>query len=398
MAFSTTTTAASSTETCMSLAVSCLTGPQSQSFEEVRIADYLTSYRATGRPPPPCPPYPTDPAARAAQRLPPLFVPMPFPSQGPASGLFASGPSPFGIGSGAGAGAASTSTAPPITDPTRLPAAQTFTVPVRAPEGEQFASIAAVPEYRHWSPDELRYYAYARGARHPPPGTPLFAFVPLSPSTSSVPAPTAPLPQDAGDTFVSISCRPEFAGHSVEELRLSFLRTGAELTSAQLFAGATSTSAAPTTNPSLNSILGPPAPPLALSSSSTGLGSAFAPTPAPARPLFGAAHSQQQTPLRPALFGAAQQPTPVQSFSFGAPAAPTATAPSMFGAAPQAPAGGGFSFGGPSAGPAPGGGLFGAPQPPAQTQQGQGFSFGGTPAASGGAGGTGFAFGARRGF
>ncbi|KAJ7667051.1 hypothetical protein B0H17DRAFT_1210542 [Mycena rosella] len=41
------------------------------------------------------------------------------------------------------------------------------------------------------------------------------------------------------DQFVSISCRPEFAGHSVEELRLSFLHTGAELTSAQIFAGAT---------------------------------------------------------------------------------------------------------------------------------------------------------------
>ncbi|KAJ7445318.1 hypothetical protein FB451DRAFT_1189236 [Mycena latifolia] len=63
MAFS--NTAASSGETCMSLHVSCLTGPQSQSFE-VRIANYLASYRATP------PPYPTDPAARAAPWLPPL--------------------------------------------------------------------------------------------------------------------------------------------------------------------------------------------------------------------------------------------------------------------------------------------------------------------------------------
>ncbi|KAJ6556506.1 hypothetical protein DFH09DRAFT_1317827 [Mycena vulgaris] len=54
MSFS--TTAASSAETCMTLAISCTPGPQSKSFEEVRINDYLESYRATGRPPPPCPP------------------------------------------------------------------------------------------------------------------------------------------------------------------------------------------------------------------------------------------------------------------------------------------------------------------------------------------------------
>ncbi|KAJ7705088.1 hypothetical protein B0H14DRAFT_3903547 [Mycena olivaceomarginata] len=39
-------------ERCMSLPVCLLTGPQGQSFEEVRFADYLKSYRTTGRPPP----------------------------------------------------------------------------------------------------------------------------------------------------------------------------------------------------------------------------------------------------------------------------------------------------------------------------------------------------------
>ncbi|KAJ7142273.1 hypothetical protein C8R44DRAFT_865632 [Mycena epipterygia] len=76
--------------------------------QEVRIANYLKSYCATGRPPPPCLEYPTDPAARA---------------------------------------------------------------------GEAFASIATVPEYAHWSQDELRYYAYLRVMRAPPLGTNLYHFL-----------------------------------------------------------------------------------------------------------------------------------------------------------------------------------------------------------------------------
>ncbi|KAJ7358207.1 hypothetical protein DFH08DRAFT_1075403 [Mycena albidolilacea] len=59
--------AAPPAETSMSLASSLLVGPQSQSFEEIRMTDYLNAYRTTGRPPPPSPAYPTDPAARAAQ-------------------------------------------------------------------------------------------------------------------------------------------------------------------------------------------------------------------------------------------------------------------------------------------------------------------------------------------
>ncbi|KAJ7686161.1 hypothetical protein B0H14DRAFT_3176932 [Mycena olivaceomarginata] len=59
-------------ERCMSL--------PGQSFEEVRFADYLKSYRATGRPPPSSPPYPSEPKARAAQGLPPLFTPVTLPA------------------------------------------------------------------------------------------------------------------------------------------------------------------------------------------------------------------------------------------------------------------------------------------------------------------------------
>ncbi|KAJ7602478.1 hypothetical protein B0H17DRAFT_1154970 [Mycena rosella] len=57
--------------------------------------------------------------------------------------------------------AASTSAmTPTLTDLTRLPAAHIFTQPVRAPEGELFASIATVSEYAHWSHDELRMYGF----------------------------------------------------------------------------------------------------------------------------------------------------------------------------------------------------------------------------------------------
>ncbi|KAJ6525931.1 hypothetical protein DFH09DRAFT_1286049 [Mycena vulgaris] len=401
MSFS--TTAASSAETCMSLAISCLPGPQSKSFEEVRINDYLESYRATGRPPPPCPPYPPDPAARAAQRLPPLFVPTPFSALG---GPTSTAATPFG------APVASTSAAV-ITDPARLPVVQVFTAPVPAPEDERFASIVAAPEYTHWSHDELRFYAYLRNARQPPPGTPMFPFI-----TALAPPPTLQpvLPLDnGGDQFVSISCRPEFAGHSVEELRLSFLRTGAELTSAQIFSGVTAAPTAAPTNPLL-----PPSSSLPPASHQ----SPFAPHPQPQSPF-----APPPAPVSTPLFGlgsVAARPVaaPSQTFSFGgAQPQPPAPAPGVFGQPVQPP---GSMFGQPAQ---PLGSIFGAPHPPApapapsmfgqpqapsmfgQPPQLQppppqappatgGFSFGATPTpgAAGGGGGTGFSFGVRRGF
>ncbi|KAJ7017607.1 hypothetical protein C8F04DRAFT_429528 [Mycena alexandri] len=69
-----------SLERYMSLPVCFLTGPQGQSFEEVRFADYLKSYRATGRPPPSSPLYPSEPQAHAALGLPPLFTPVTLPA------------------------------------------------------------------------------------------------------------------------------------------------------------------------------------------------------------------------------------------------------------------------------------------------------------------------------
>ncbi|KAJ7017819.1 hypothetical protein C8F04DRAFT_1017074, partial [Mycena alexandri] len=233
-------------ELCMSLQISVATGPQSRSFEEVRVSDYLSSYRSTGRRPDPFPQLPADARTRAMQGLPPLFVPAPFPDAGPST---SAAPAPAGnsifgpTGSGLGVGAP---LAAPITDPARLPPLQAFVGPVAVPgatqaDREAFVSIVAAPEYSHWSHEELRYHAYLRGARVPPPTTQFFPFGanpapvaqqnqnPLGPSAGGLPVP------ENGDTFMSITARPEFAGHSVEELRVSFLRTGAELTSAQIF-------------------------------------------------------------------------------------------------------------------------------------------------------------------
>ncbi|KAJ6525937.1 hypothetical protein DFH09DRAFT_1286053 [Mycena vulgaris] len=128
------TTAASGAETCMNLAISCLPGPQSQSFEvspafpvprpAARTGFVLDAGSAHQRLPrvlprvgPPCPPYPRDPAARAAQRLPPLSVPTPFSALG---GPTSTAATPFG------APVVNTSAAA-ITELARLPVAQAFT-------------------------------------------------------------------------------------------------------------------------------------------------------------------------------------------------------------------------------------------------------------------------------
>ncbi|KAJ7659576.1 hypothetical protein DFH06DRAFT_1194644 [Mycena polygramma] len=417
---------APSTETCMSLQISCVPGPQSQSFEEVRIADYLTAFRATGRPPQPSPPYPLDPAMRAAQQLPPLFVPAPFPGVGSTSATpTATAPTSLFGGVSVPSAAASTSTAAAITDPARLPLPQTFAQPVVVPgagttEREVFVSIAAAGEYVHWSHEELRYYAYMRGMRTAPPGAAPFSLT-LSSSSSAAAAlglasafsnsAQGATPQD-GDQYQSIVCRPEFAGHSVEELRLSFLRTGAELTSAQILAGVTSappSSIAPSLSSSLAPSLSQSQPSLTLTpaapANAFGAPGLFGAAQPVGGGLFGAPANQPQTVGGGGGLGGgglfASAPTQARTMNFGSAAAPVVRPT----ASPQQFGFGGFSFGGAPA-PAQGGFAFGAPA--AQSQGGGGgggggFSFGATPAATPGAGatgggGTGFAFGGRRGF
>ncbi|KAF8177500.1 hypothetical protein K438DRAFT_2022223 [Mycena galopus ATCC 62051] len=362
-------------ETCMSLQACCLTGPQSQSFEEVRIADYLASYRSTGRPPPPCPPYPPDPAARAAQGLPPLFVPAPFPGTAGPSTSAAGAASIFGPGSTLGG-----------------------IMVARKPAG---------------SPSELRFHAYLRGMRAAPPGAPAFVLapVPVAPAPAFPGASALPVP-DAGDTFMTITTRPEFAGHSVEELRLAWLRNGAELTSAQIFAnsggGPSSQPAAPSNPllapPTTPSMFGAPTPAQPTSIFGAPAQPVFGAQPPQPVPVFGAVQAQAQPQPQP-LFGAPQPAAQPQGI-FGATRPPAQPQQQQWGTQPAAggAAGGGFSFGGsatPAAAPAPGAFSFGGAGTPAAPGGvgGGGFSFGATPAAGGGGGvGTGFAFGGRRGF
>ncbi|KAF7350678.1 hypothetical protein MSAN_01628500 [Mycena sanguinolenta] len=220
--------------------------------------------------------------------------------------------------------------------------------------------------------------------RAPPPNTPPFVLpTPASSSslfTSSVStapglgggtgaAAGAPGIQDGGDTFMTITTRPEFAGHSMEEHRLAFLRHGTELTSAQIFSGAGPSSQPPSLSVSqpANPLLRPP-----VQTQPQTLFGVATPTHQPTSLFTGAT-----------LFGSAPppQPAPLQTggFSFGgAPSISTPAAPttSIFGAPPAAPTttAPAFSFGAPAAAPA---NAFAAPQ----QQQGQGqtpqFSFGG---------------------
>ncbi|KAJ6556500.1 hypothetical protein DFH09DRAFT_1317821 [Mycena vulgaris] len=119
------------------------------------------------------------------------------------------------------------------------------------------------------------YLESYRGTGRSPPPCPPHPPDPAARVGQRLPPLFVPTPFSALDQFVSISCRPEFAGHSVEvrrdfvhcihaetnlvalfislhrslipqELHLSFLRTDAELTSTQTFSGLT---AAPTVAP-----------------------------------------------------------------------------------------------------------------------------------------------------
>ncbi|KAF8177512.1 hypothetical protein K438DRAFT_1978489 [Mycena galopus ATCC 62051] len=362
-------------ETCMSLQASCLTGPQSQSFEEVRIADYLASYRSIGRLPPPCPSYPPDALRKGCHRSSYLCR---FPLQ--------QGHLPLLFQAHRYSGQETQSGARRGRVRARLLLPQTFVAPVPVGAGsepESFTSIVAAPEtpgatltcsgllslpfiqstslpclLTPFPSDfrELHFHAYLRGMRAPPPGAPVFALAPVSdaPAPAFPGASALPVP-NAGDTFMTITTRPEFAGHSVEvrprsvfrnlgssaddifspsfppcprsaslipksqptrELCLAWLCHGTELTSAQIFAtlgGAPSSQSqlAPPANPLLRvahhgvhvrpprprrTIRCPPAPtqpaqPVPVFSA-----------PTPAQPVFGAVQAQAQPPSQE-IFG-----------------------------------------------------------------------------------------------
>ncbi|PFH47097.1 hypothetical protein AMATHDRAFT_87909 [Amanita thiersii Skay4041] len=201
----------------------------SKSFEEVRIDDYLKAYRTTGRPPLPCPVEPTIDSERAALGLPPTFTPWKDPSP-----------------------SAPTLKRPGIVtpdsaikcQPSELPDSQVF-FPIKSFDESTgnvtYESISCMPRFGWYSFEELRYYAYRNGHKHPPrlvPTPPL----PEEPTNSTVlfglnrqpNVVITPTPLNPSETYVHISTKPEYAKHSAEELRLAYIVAGRQLTSDEI--------------------------------------------------------------------------------------------------------------------------------------------------------------------
>ncbi|PPR05626.1 hypothetical protein CVT24_002812, partial [Panaeolus cyanescens] len=288
--------------------------------QEVRIEDYISAYQTTGRPPAPCPPEPTDVNARKALNLPPLFVPHQMTASGPQPVTLPSdSSSAFNFSSGASTGSAlalPTPTKPKITNPAEIPAAQEFTpkvIPGASSSGgnETFQSMSGMDEYLFFSLEELRCYAYARGQKMAPPGIKMDPFVVLAKETTA--GTTVP---GSNETLECISANPLYDKHSPEELRIAFLLSRREMTSAELIPGLSSVlppitpSTTTTANAAGTTPLGliPPATPLHLGGAATttplqlgspvtplhvgsgagGLGGAFGATPTATPPVHGA--------------------------------------------------------------------------------------------------------------
>ncbi|KXN87090.1 hypothetical protein AN958_09300, partial [Leucoagaricus sp. SymC.cos] len=177
--------------------------------QEVRMDDYIQSYMTTGRPPQPVPPLPTGDKERAALGLPPLFKPIseydPVLAGRPKESIVL-GRGPNGLTSGSGGTRK--------INPADIPTIQDFKTEKHG--GETFYTICCSETYSFFSPEELRYYAYQKGHKHPPT-----------------------------DEMQSITARPEFSQHSFEELRVVHMLAGRELTSAEIFAAIQPQPAAP---------------------------------------------------------------------------------------------------------------------------------------------------------
>ncbi|KAM5537929.1 hypothetical protein V8D89_008405 [Ganoderma adspersum] len=197
--------------------VSAVRPNQEESFEERRVLDYLTAYRATGRPPVPCPPQPTDPTQRAALGYPPLFQPYIGLEGAPPPGVNGAGP------------VASTST-PGVVDF----AAQAFrpTETMEFGTNARFQSLVAQPEYSGYSPEECRVEAYKLGKQFSDAVTPQ----PLPLPSISVSASQSTLLNGPADSLQSITSMPPYDQHSFEELRLAFQRGGRLLNSSEIAA------------------------------------------------------------------------------------------------------------------------------------------------------------------
>ncbi|KAF8910789.1 hypothetical protein CPB85DRAFT_667640 [Mucidula mucida] len=175
-------------------------GPQCISFEELRVADYLKAYTATGRPPVPPPALPANAAARAALHLPPLFAPTSRLKENDDEDL-------------------------QLYEPTR--------------NGEEiFQSIVAHEKWKQWSFEELRLNAYVKGVKTLPPGY----VIPPAVTGATVPPPIkAGLGPSlgistGGEQLQSISSQADKQDHSLEEHRVAYLFAKRDLTSAEITA------------------------------------------------------------------------------------------------------------------------------------------------------------------
>lgn len=196
-----------------------------QSFEELRVKEYIKAYTTTGRPPAPIPDLPNTPNARHALGLPQLFAPIQIESTPSMS--------PTGIPAEKA-----------IISPNDLPTIQVFQS-TKTPIDGQFQSITAQTTFSLFSYEELRLYAYLSGNIMPPTplpsdtlslnNAPAQVVHPFysndSAATAFARATTSP---DAPDAYMSITTSLKFDKHSFEELRLACLLAGKELTSIEI--------------------------------------------------------------------------------------------------------------------------------------------------------------------
>ncbi|KAG6382071.1 hypothetical protein JVT61DRAFT_709 [Boletus reticuloceps] len=219
----------------MSVGVSATPIPD-QSFEELRVRDYLRAYQTSGGPPQPCSQSPDTPNARATLSLAPLFVPTAIPV--PVDSINGS-----------------SSNAPPTLS-TDLPTNHEFRPNKSKINGESFESISAQIALhlflsRGWFPSrsvgasELRHYAYLAGNKMPPPVLPVTTMngetvtstiYPFYAPDSRATAYNTSTPPAGGtpDYLMTIVASPKFEKHSFEELRIAHLTAGKEVGSSEI--------------------------------------------------------------------------------------------------------------------------------------------------------------------
>ncbi|KAJ7597606.1 hypothetical protein C8J56DRAFT_818250 [Mycena floridula] len=188
------------------LAIAFTAGPESKSFEEVRIDDYLQAFTSTGKPPAPYPLIPPTPQQQMMLKLPPPFEPHGIPVTA-------------------------------ITEAAKLPAAQAWIPTNNA--GDIYHSITADIQYSKYSFEELRTCAYIAGNKVPPSYLILepFSTSPVVPVIAKNPSSSTPNlfgGTDSTEQLQSLSAQPEYANHSLEELRIAYLQAGRQLTSQEL--------------------------------------------------------------------------------------------------------------------------------------------------------------------